>query len=165
MKNRIELDVQLLSDYINYNSETGVLTWRKNFFKTKIGKEIGSISTLGYRKVTFKGLTILCHRVAWAIHYGEQPPEVIDHINGNRTDNRMSNLRSVTMGGNARNQRSASKSNKSSKYLGVSKFEGRWRAKIKSHGKYIFIGYFDTEEQARDAYIDKKRMVHDTCTI
>lgn len=165
MKNRIELDIKLLSDCINYNSETGILTWRKNFFKTKVGKEIGAISNLGYRKVTHKGLTLLCHRVAWAIHYNEQPPEIIDHVNGIRTDNRICNLRAVTSGGNVKNQRTASRSNKSSKYLGVSNFKGRWRAKIKSDGKYIFIGYFDTEEEARDAYIKTKRMVHSTCTI
>lgn len=162
---RIELDIDLLKEHVNYNSETGKLTWAKNFFKTKVGKEIGCVSQYGYRKVTFKGKTLFGHRIAWAIYYGEQPPEIIDHKNGDRLDNRIVNLRASGHEHNSENQRCAMKSNNTSKYLGVSNFNGRWRAKIKANGKYIFLGYHDTEELARDAYIKAKRELHKGCEI
>lgn len=161
----IELDIDLLKEHINYNSDTGKLTWTKNFFKNKIGSEIGCVSHYGYRKVTFKGKTLLGHRIAWAIHYGEQPPAIIDHKNGDRLDNRISNLRHSGHGHNSENQRKSMRSNKTSRYLGVSKFKGRWRAKIKAKGEYVFLGYHDTEELARDAYTLAKRKLHDGCEI
>lgn len=165
MKDRITLDIELIRSHMNYNKDTGELTWTKNFFKTKIGKRVGCLSRYGYYKVTFKKQTLLCHRVCWALHYNEQPPEIIDHINGIRTDNRIDNLRGSTTTENAENQRGAMRSNRTSRFLGVSKFKGRWRAKIKAKGKYVFLGYHDTEELARDAYIKAKRELHDGCEI
>ncbi|AUR97566.1 AP2/ERF domain protein [Vibrio phage 1.242.O._10N.261.54.B2] len=165
MTNRIQIDIDHIKEHVNYNRDTGVLTWRKNFFKTKVDSEVGSVSNLGYRKFGLSGTTYLSHRVVWAIHYSEQPPEIIDHINGNRLDNRIANLRSSDHTENAENQRKAMRSNKTSKYLGVSKFKGRWRARIKARGKYIFLGYHETEEQARDAYLDAKRRLHAGCEI
>lgn len=159
------MDLDLLNEYFDYNSDSGKITWVKNFFKTKIGKEAGGIGQMGYIKITLNGVTLLAHRIAWAIHYNEQPPEIIDHINGDRADNRIENLRSCTNAENIQNQRTASRSNKTSKYLGVSNFKGKWRAKIKANGKYIFLGYFDSEEGARDAYLKAKRKVHKSCTI
>lgn len=165
MKKTIDLDIELIKGNIDYNPETGLLTWIDNYFKNRIGKEIGSVSMHGYRKVTFGGVTYLCHRLAWAIHYGEQPPEIIDHIDGNRLNNKIENLRKSDSFHNLQNQRKPMKSNKTSNYLGVSRFKGRWRAKIKANGKYVFLGYHETEEQARDAYIEAKRKIHQGCTI
>ena len=90
----------------------------------------------------------------------------IDHINGNRTDNRIANLRAVTRGGNMQNQRRAHASNTSG-LLGVyyKPKNKKWAAQIQANKKRMNLGLFKTAEEAHTAYLKAKRELHDTCTI
>ena len=82
-------------NHISYNPETGVITRidRKN--------SSGSIDAYGYLIVKIKGKQYKAHRLAWFMHYGQFPSETIDHINGNKLDNRICNLRDVSQSFNA----------------------------------------------------------------
>ena len=95
----------------NYDPATGKVTWAQDR-KTKggkIGQEVGSLTERGYRRITLRddGIshTYKLHRIAWALHYGEDPyPLTIDHINRDKTDNRIDNLRAITLIDNLSNR-------------------------------------------------------------
>lgn len=114
----------------------------------------------GYLYGSVDRRTILSHRAAWAIHFGEWPTQAIDHANGDQTDNRIANLRLATASENMRNQRKPS-TNKSG-YKGVSWDEHRskWRAQISVERKKFHLGYFDTPEAAYRAYSTKSAKLH-----
>ena len=90
----------------------------------------------------------------------------IDHVNGNKHDNRICNLRQVSSRENVQNQRRAHVSNKSSGLLGVTvKANGKCQARIFVGGKNLYLGSFDDAESAHEAYLVAKRKFHPSCTI
>jgi hypothetical protein len=108
----------------------------------------------GYKIGAIKCLSLPAHRVCWAAHYGEWPADQVDHINGDRTDNRIANLRLATNRENSIN--SAKNKNNTTGFTGVSRHRGRFRAQIKVYGRQIFLGYFDCPEAAYKAYCAAK---------
>lgn len=137
-----------------YRSD-GVLIWKRPTAKSvKPGHPAGCLNNMGYFHINFKGHTILNHRVIWAILKREDPLNYqIDHINGNKSDNKIKNLRKVTHGQNMRNKPSAKG------FYFVAK-EKKWAAAIRVNKKKVSLGRFDTEEQAREAYLRAKEKLH-----
>jgi hypothetical protein len=124
-----------------YDPETGKL-WR----------EAGGPDGRGYVHVQFQGKRHLAHRVAWFLYYGNWPDQMIDHINGNRSDNRIKNLR---LASSSQNQLNRGKStNNTTGHKGVSYHAKRrhWQAMISINGRNKFLGNFATAEEAADAY-------------
>jgi hypothetical protein len=144
---------EYLTSILNYNADTGIFVWRyRNDVSKNVwaGKQAGSLRGQGYTKICIKGKWYAAHRLAWLISYGDNPPGNIDHINGNRTDNRLLNLRIADKSQNGANR--GRNSNSTSGIKGVG-FDGRrWVAQIGHRGKKHFIGRFDTAQQAKDAY-------------
>ncbi len=140
---------------IKYNPLTGVMTWKTSGRGKKEGGVVGSVKSDGYIGIgssingSFKLLK--GHRVAWYIYYKELP-NVIDHVNGDRKDNRISNLRSCTQQENSRNQKK--RINSKSKYKGVSwaKNMCKWQSKICVNNRSIHLGYFNSEREASEVY-------------
>lgn len=118
----------------------------------KFWREAGCQCASGYRQIYFDGRQHMEHRVAWFMHYGEWPKGEIDHINGLRNDNRISNLREATRSENSRNR--SKPSNNTSGHKGVSWINRYqcWQATIKFEGKNKFLGRFATREEAATAY-------------
>lgn len=120
---------------------------------SRAGRVIGAKRPDGYIVVRFWGRVMLAHRVAWFICYGSWPANDIDHINGNRSDNRICNLRLAT-----RAQNIAYKAHRNCNgFKGVSKHSNhnrkkRYGATIHPNGKSIFLGWFETAEDAGRAY-------------
>lgn len=139
----------VLRQLLRYDPETGKLFWRSNQSrKCRAGSQaFTSMGSHGYFQGGVGGEKYLAHRVIWAMHAGEWPVE-IDHINGDRSDNRLSNLRNVTRSGNMKNQRLSTAN--TSGFIGVSRFkrDNKWQAKIMVARKCIFLGLFDTPEAA-----------------
>lgn len=106
------------------------------------------------------------HRLAWFYVHGEWPKGHVDHINGNRDDNSAGNLRDVSPTVNAQNLRKARSDNKSG-LLGVCWVERvkRWKAQINVHGAHLTIGFYESKEEAHQAYVQAKRQHHAGCTI
>ena len=89
--------LETLQEHLSYNETTGNLHWRTGKGGKKVGDIVGSLTGDGYIRFTLQGKQWLAHRVAWALHTGEDPGTlVIDHINRQRNDNRISNLRPLT---------------------------------------------------------------------
>ena len=101
----------LLSTMLDYNRVTGVLTWKSGHGGRYEGKSAGYIhdKNIGYRKIKYNNKRYLCHRVAWVICYGKLPDNQIDHIDGDRDNNSLVNLRDVSQTINARNVKGKSK--------------------------------------------------------
>jgi hypothetical protein len=94
-----------IADDLDYNPNTGVFTWKKSGrgrFK-RAGAEAGSARPDGYKSICVSKKQWLCHRLAWVMHYGSEPPRVIDHIDRNKENNAISNLRDGTDGVNELN--------------------------------------------------------------
>ncbi len=110
------------------------------------GRIAGSPNMDGYLRVKINNVLFRVHRVIWLIAYGEWPKGQIDHINGIRDDNRIENLRDVTVQGNQRNQHI--RTDNSSGVPGVRLENGKWRVRIKIDGKYISVGRFQDFDSA-----------------
>lgn len=162
------LTQERLKQLLDYYPETGLFTWKiANSKRTHAGDIAGSPSKKGYILIGIDGRVYRAHRLAWLYVNGCWPKNFIDHINSNKTDNRIANLRDVDGKTNMENQTRASSQNKSSGVIGVSREQGRrrWRAHITTNKKMIHLGYFDTIEEASDAYIAAKRKIHQGCVI
>jgi hypothetical protein len=147
-----------ISEYLGYCPETGKLYWKKQTSKqalrARVGAEAGCLDKAsGYMNVRFRGERYQVHRVAWKIFYGTLPANVdIDHRDLNKSNNKIENLRRASRSNNCMN--TAIRSNSTSGYKGVSLRAdmNKWRARITVGGKRRCIGYFETREQAHDAY-------------
>lgn len=134
---------------LDYNQETGEFSWARDSRRVRKGQRAGSLDVHGYLQINLGcGRVMKLHRLAWFYTHGEWPNGQIDHINHNRTDNRLANLRVVDTKENHRN-RPLQSSNKTG-FHGVSfcKNTGRYRSTINVSGKQMHLGRFDTIAEA-----------------
>ncbi|MGX5099908.1 HNH endonuclease [Enterobacter cloacae] len=148
-----------LEEHFRYDHSTGLL-WRKiGGFNRDLSKPCGVVTGSGYLAVRHKTIAYTVHRLIWKIVHGTEPQH-IDHINGNRTDNRICNLRAVSRHQNNRNI-CITKANKSG-YIGV-RFDERskkWTSQIKINRKAIHVGTFDSKKEAVVAYNETALALH-----
>ena len=151
---------------LSYDELTGVFRWNSTAYKKVRGKVAGTEHQKGYRKVFVDGCRCYSHRLAWFYVYGVIPIGEVDHIDGDPSNNRISNLRDVTKSVNMQNRKTAKRTSKCG-YLGVSwsKRNKKWIAQIALDGKKTRIGGYDTAIEAYDAYLARKREIHEGCTI
>lgn len=149
-----------LRNILNYDPSTGRFSWRvKTSRKVVVGKEAGSTKPSGYVSIRINGQGHYAHRIAWCYVYGVWPTDEIDHINGVRDDNRIANLRQATRKQNMENR---------VRPLGASGYRGvvwlkanqKWRASIVHNKKNIYLGLFDTAEEASAMYRDASAFFH-----
>lgn len=140
-----------------FDYQDGCLFWRKTAGSKAIkGAMVGWVEKNGYMATNVDKKRYRLHRIIFMYHHG-WCPDVIDHIDGNRTNNRIENLRESSWHKNTFN-RGASKNNKLG-LKGVCIDDGRLKATIKFNNKSIHIGYFDTAEQAHEAYMMKAKEI------
>ena len=128
------------------------------------GNAVGTLDTTGYLKTQVDGVRLRVHRVVFAMSNGVWPDGEVDHIDGNRLNNRPENLRVVSRSENAMNQRRARADNQSG-LLGVTFNAGAWAARISAAGKVRYLGRYPSPESAHMAYLAAKREIHSTCSI
>ena len=154
-------DEDYIRENLRYDPETGYLWWVKPHYglgrKRDLDKPIGyGNKHLDYIPLTLYStsgqLNYRAHRVAWFLHYGSWPDELIDHINGVKTDNRVENLRAATCKENDRNRKAYK--GFSSKYKGVSWHKGsqKWRSYLKLNERQEHLGLYVSEEEAARVY-------------
>lgn len=149
---------------INYNKDTGVITWSNpNFYcrNKKSGDIAGnSVAGGGYFKISLNGNTYSTHRIIWLYMTGSFPKEQIDHINGIKTDNRWVNLRECSPSENQQNRKI--NKNNTTGHAGVcfNKRIGKYIARIKCNNIYINLGYFLTISEAVECRLNAKKNNH-----
>jgi len=120
----------------------GKLFWKiKPTYRVKKGQESGTISSDGYRHIGIFGKMYTTHRIIFLYHYGFLP-DCVDHINGNKLDNRIENLRSVTTTQNQYNAKKRKDNISGVKGISWYKRYNKWRAQCKVEGKTISLGYY-----------------------
>lgn len=166
------LTAERLRSLLNYDAATGVFTWRfsRKGRPGKAGAQAGRVDErFGYRYIGIDRKRYGAHRLAWLYMTGELPVGEVDHIDGDRRNDRFVNLRDVSVRTNRENIRKARADNKSTGFLGVrinrKNGDARYSARITVDGKEIRLGRFDTPEEAHEAYLAAKRAKHAGCTI
>jgi len=154
----MELTQEYLLRRYKYDKHTGLITRRSaeccNKFKK--GSIVGTKKSNGYIQLKINYRSYFAHRVIWMVMHGKWPKNQIDHINGIRDDNRLSNLREAT---HAQNMQNAIYSNKTG-FRGVRKSGNKFRAQIRYKGKLLSLGTFNTAEDASKAYFNKSKEIH-----
>jgi HNH endonuclease len=138
---------QVYRTFFYYDPETGLLFRRRN-----LNKPVGWLNVHGYIETKFMSESIVVHRIIWIYMNGDIPKDlVMDHVNGIRTDNRISNLRLATRSENSLN--STKNKNNTSGVKGVTfhKQKQMWGAKIRMNGLVVYEAYFLNKVSAESA--------------
>jgi len=143
-----ELTKQRADELLDYDPDSGIFTWRVSRGRARAGSPAGCIESNGYLRIQIDARQYSAHRIAWLMTHGEFPPDEIDHIDGDRLNNRISNLRAVTRLENLRNQ--ARQKNNTSGVTGVvwRKDRAKWQSSIKVNWRRKHLGYFDSFDDA-----------------
>jgi hypothetical protein len=133
------MDQKTLKNLLLYNEDTGEFKWKKNHGRVKKNSPAGGVNSNGYILIMMYGKNYRAHRLAWLFVNGQLPEDQIDHINGEPTDNRISNLRAVSNIENCKNQKKPK--NNTSGVVGVSwhKIDKKWMAHIAVKCKKITL--------------------------
>lgn len=163
------LTQERLKELVSYDPETGIFTWRVNRrgTKSKAGDTAGGANGHGYLALRIDYKLYLCHRLAWLYVKDIFPAKGLDHIDGNGTNNRITNLREATQRENLENQRRARSDNKSSGLLGVTwdRQKKKWLAQIQTNGKHKYLGRYFKAEEAHAEYLRSKEILHSFGTL
>lgn len=138
-----------LKDWLSYDPLTGLFTWKKKPNRNiVIGRVAGNANRLGYVRIRVYGKEYLAHRLAWLYEFGCFPDSIIDHENGDPSDNRISNLRLATQKQNLRNR--GLSSNNTSGYKGVSwhKSRKKWCSYVEINSRTYNLGSYENVEEA-----------------
>lgn len=161
MSKEDKLTAERLRELLHYDPETGLFIRRVSRPGRwgKAGTVAGHINPHGYR-VIWIGCNWMAHRLAWLYVHGAWPDGQLDHINQDKTDNRLENLRLVTHAENMQNR--PCQRNNVSGFKGVApcRKSGRWQALICSNNKQIHLGLFASPELAHAAYCAAAARLH-----
>lgn len=161
------LTASRLRELLDYDPVTGVFRWKPQKDKPRkwnsrwSGKIAGWAATTGYWMVSIDRRDYIASRLAWLHMTGEWPLLFLDHKDGNRTNNRIENLRPATKAENAQNLKVFK--NNTSGFHGVHRSGRRtmpWKSEICTNGRRIHLGRFKTPEEAHAAYLSAKQKHH-----
>lgn len=148
----MSLTFERLNELLEYNPDTGVFSRLISNRRWKAGEPVGSVAGGGYVILKLDGVKYYAHRLAWLYMTGEWPKQNIDHRDGDKANNRFTNLRDVGQSENLLNLHRPNAGNTSG-FLGVSPCGKRWAAFLS--GKYL--GVRDTPELASQLYLETKQ--------
>jgi HNH endonuclease/AP2 domain len=143
---------------LHYDRKTGEFRWRKCFHnKIRAGDLAGTIQAQGHRFICIDRRCYREHRLAWFYMTGRWGPPNIDHLDGDPSNNRWSNLRRATRSQNNANRRRPRNNTSGFKGVHLCQSSGKWRALIGKNGHIIHLGRFPTPQAAHEAYVAAAR--------
>ena len=173
------LSIEELERLFVPNFETGKLFWKElnpsdfkdrkksatsqcNWWNSRYANKeaFTSYDVYGYKIGRIRGKGYKAHRVLFALYYGRWPEGDIDHINRDKADNSIKNIREATRAENMYNTKLRKDNTSGYKGVSLDKRKNKWMARIKINGKYKFLGYFNTPEQAHEAYCRAAELYH-----
>lgn len=153
-----------LKELVRYDRKTGVFYWlvRRNRVRADVGMVAGCArSTDGYHAISIDGQKYLSHRLAWLYETGEWPNKAIDHIDGNKSNNAISNLREASPAQNAWNMRLSHDRNTSgAKCVYWYKPRRKWAVRICVNGARKYVGLFSSKDDAEIAAVNARKELH-----
>lgn len=153
------IDAAELRELLHYDPDTGLFTWLVDAnHKVKAGTVAGALEATGYVRIYVKGKPYKGHRLAWLYMTGEWPSDILDHKDRNRANNRWRNLREATRGQNRANSRANGNSRTGLK--GVRRHGSKFEAQINSNGVKVYLGIYDTPDEAAAIYRLAARDMH-----
>lgn len=160
LRDRRAFTAKEAGQFISYEPDTGLIRWKVRIMCYGGGRSAGEVagsSKDGYIQVKLFGRFYRAHHLAWLLHTGQWPhPSMdVDHIDRNRSNNKISNLRIATRGQN--NLNTSSRRTSASGYRGVCKSKNKWLARIGFEGKIIHLGMFEYAEDAYMARIEAEK--------
>lgn len=155
---RNDLTAEFVRSILDYDPETGVLTWRlrtdvdHEWNTSWAGKPAGRVDHWGYRVLSINFLEYKAHRIAWLHVTGAWPKDFLDHVNGARADNRLCNLREASQSQNMANRSVTKRSSSGVKGVQWDAKNKKWRASIAVNRKAFNLGRYKDLEDAKAAY-------------
>lgn len=147
------LAIEELRELLHYDRATGIFRWRVTRTGTaRAGSIAGRTSNKGYRQIKVYGNHYFAHRLAWLWVHGEWPSAGIDHINTDKTDNRIENLRQASPSQNGANRPVQSNNTSGLKGVCWNRASKKWQASAMVGGRLKYLGLFDSREEAHGAY-------------
>jgi len=138
------LTQEQLKELLDYDPDTGHFAWRVDRGSAYAGKRAGYLNCYGYRKIEICGRAYAAHRLAWLYVYGEGPATDVDHIDRNKSNNSILNLRLATDSENVQNSNVRIDSTCGCKGVGWHKAAKKWAAYITLHGTQKHLGLYST---------------------
>jgi hypothetical protein len=154
---RAELTAEYVRSILHYDPVTGIWRWREIIGTRNLyaGQRAGSINQdTGYRNIRISNIACVSARLIWLYMTGEWPPNEVDHINTDKSDDMWDNLRLANHTQQRWNTNVTSRNTSGYKCVYPQKRDGRWYATITIDGKRVFLGSFSTKERASIAYIN-----------
>jgi HNH endonuclease len=149
-----ELTQQRLKELLRYDPETGEFWWMVAAAqRISSGDKAGHKNVRGYIDIRIDGIKYRAPRLAFLYMTGKFPDKEADHKDGDRSNNRWTNLREATSGDNKANTMLRSDNTSGLKGVHWNRRDCNWRAQICANGRRIFLGYFDTPKRAHEVYL------------
>jgi len=163
---RPDITAERVRELFDYDQETGIFRWK---LSPKGGIPAGHVAGTpdkhGYIMIISSQRKYKAHRLAWLYQYGAFPASHIDHIDGNKANNAIANLREATRGQNMQNVKKARKDSGSGLIGAYHRHDGKWWSYIRLNRVQIYLGSFQTPEAAHAAYLKAKAELHPFQTI
>ncbi len=148
-----------LKSILDYNPETGIFVWKISRGKAKAGNVAGYLTKSKYLVIRIDNINYLAHRIAWLYSYGNLP-KILDHINGNRNDNRLCNLRECTRSQNQYNHKNYSTNTSGVKGVSWNTKMQKWKVAIRTKFGRLHLGYYKSLDEAKDVIMKARIKYH-----
>jgi hypothetical protein len=149
-----------IASILEYDPASGHLRWIKARKGIRVGDIAGTVNPHGYLRITIDGRPYQAHRVVWLMANGAWPDDVIDHINGIGTDNRITNLRACTQSENRMNSKVGRNSKSGVKGVTWRKAISAWEVNVGIGGRAVFAGFYENLSDAKKAAMDLRMRLH-----
>lgn len=146
------VSVEVINELLSYDAETGIFRWKVDMGKkVKKGDIAGSRKNDGYIRIKIHGKDYAAHRLAYLLVHRELP-KFLDHIDRDRANNRISNLRACTLSENELNKGIDKRNTSGVKGVFWNRKSKKWRSQARLKGKLYYLGTFSSKEEAANAY-------------